>query len=390
MYKFKRMFAYMKILLKMLVAEIAGIFARRRRFYRNLWIVSERGIDARDNGFHFFKYLRTVHPEINAVYIISKDSPDRSKVSALGNTVEHGSFRHYLCYVLAMVKISTHIDGYAPDILFFHKFRKIFPDKAKKIFLQHGIIMNDIKFCHADQADLDMFVCSALPEFKYIDKTFGHKKGVLQLTGLCRYDNLRKAGQPTRRLLFMPTWRVNLKNCSKRTFLSSDYFKKYESFLNSEKLAALLEDYDYELVFYPHFEVHRFLDCFHTDNPRVHIADFKSNDVQQLLIQSDLLITDYSSVLFDYGYMRKPIVCYQYDEAEFRAVQYKKGYFDYRRDGFGDVVKTEAEVIASIRHILENDLRPDDVYLERMNAFYKFNDTSNCQRVYDAICRLLP
>ena len=390
MYKIKRLFTYIFVFLATTAAECVSLFVRGSKTYKDLWIVSERGTEARDNSYHFFKYLRREHPEINAVYIISEDSPDRQKITALGKAVEYGSFRHYLCFVLAKVKVSTHIDGYSPDILFFHKFGKLFPDKSKKIFLQHGIIKDDLAFCHADQTNIDMFVCSAVPEYNYIDRVFGYPKGVLQLTGLCRFDNLVKPDHATRRLLFMPTWRTNLRSCNRRTFLNSDYYQKYDSFLNSEKLAALLETFEYELVFYPHFEVHRFLDCFHADNPRVHIADFKNNDVQQLLIESDILITDYSSVFFDYGYMRKPVVYYQYDEAAFRAVQYKEGYFDYRRDGFGPVTETEDGTVDCIRRILKNGNRPEDVYLDRMNAFYKFNDTKNCERVYKAICSLLP
>ena len=190
-------------------------------------------------------------------------------------------------------------------------------------------------------------------------------------------------------MLFMPTWRSSLRTCNKTTFAESEYYKKYESFLQSKKLYELLEEYDYELVFYPHYEVHRFLDCFSTFNPRISIADFRHYDVQDLLINTDILITDYSSVFFDYGYMRKPIVYYQYDEASFRAEQYGEGYFEYKRDSFGDVVETEDEVIESIRHILENDLRPDDVYHEKMNAFFNTHGKNNCQRTFDAICKML-
>ena len=143
------------------------------------------------------------------------------------------------------------------------------------------------------------------------------------------------------------------------------------------------------MVFYPHFEVHRFLDCFNTGAERVHIADFKNNDVQQLLINSDILITDYSSVFFDYAYMRKPVVYFQYDEAEFREGHYKQGYFEYRRDGFGVIAETQDDVIESLKHILDNDLAPDKLYLDRMNAFFKFDDTDNCKRNFEAICELL-
>ena len=234
-----------------------------------------------------------------------------------------------------------------------------------------------------------MFVCSAVPEYEYVDKTFGYKQGVLQLTGLCRYDNLKKKDIPTRKILFMPTWRSRLRSCSRRSFLMSDYCQKYNSLLNSKRLAELLEKYDYELVFYPHYEVHRFLDCFETNNSRISIADFKNNDVQDLLINSDVLLTDYSSVYFDYGYMRKPVVHYQFDEEEYRTHQYGQGYFEYRHDGFGKITETEEDAIAELEHILENGAVPDDVYLQRMNTFYKFNDKNNCQRNYEAVLKLL-
>ena len=389
MYKIKRIFIYIKVFIIMLAAELASLFVKRSKAYKDLWIVSERGVDARDNAYHFFKFLTKEHPEINSVYIISKSSPDRGKVEPLGELVEYGSFRHYLCYILAKVKVSTHIDGYSPDILFFHKFGKLFPDKSKKIFLQHGIIKDDLAFCHADQTNIDMFTCSAVPEFDFVQANFGYPEGILELAGLCRYDNLKKPEKPTHRILFMPTWRSNLRTCTKSTFAQSEYFQAYNSFLNSENLGKLLEEYDYELVFYPHFEVQRFLDCFETNNPRVIIADFEHNDVQDLLINSDILITDYSSVFFDFAYMRKPTVYYHYNDEEFRANHYKEGYFSYKRDGFGKVVETGDEVVENLRHILDNSLEPDKEYLDKINNFFAFNDADNCKRNFEAICKRL-
>ena len=83
------------------------------------------------------------------------------------------------------------------------------------------------------------------------------------------------------------------------------------------------------------------------------------------------------------------MVYYQYDEAAFRAEQYGQGYFDYKTDSFGDVVETEDELFDSLRRIFNNDLQPDEVYLKKINSFFKFNDTENCRRVYDAISSLL-
>ena len=388
MYKIKRIFIYIRVFLMMLAAEAASLFVKKSEAYKDLWIVAERGIDARDNAYHFFKFLRREHPELNAVYIITNDSPDRAKVAPLGKIVRYGSFQHYLCFVLAKVRVSTHIDGYSPDILFFNKFGKFFPDKAKKIFLQHGIIKDDLAFCHAENTNIDMFTCTAVPEFEFVKDNFGYPDGIIQLTGLCRYDNLKKPENPTKQILFMPTWRSKLRTCTQSTFEQSEYFQQYNDFLNSPELAALLEEKDYELVFYPYYEVQRFLDSFDTKIERVRIADFKNNDVQELLIGSDILVTDYSSVFFDFAYMRKPMVFFQYSEEEFRTGHYKEGYFNYQRDGFGEIVTTKEAVVNSLRHILENNLVPDDIYMNRMNTFFAFNDSENCKRNYDAICRL--
>jgi len=103
----------------------------------------------------------------------------------------------------------------------------------------------------------------------------------------------------------------------------------------------MLEQYGYTLVFYPHIEMQKHLAQFHTDSARVYLADSTTHDVQQLLLDCALLITDYSSVFFDVAYLEKPELYYQFDETEFRQYHYKQGYFDYRRDGFGPVCTTE-------------------------------------------------
>ena len=255
--------------------------------------------------------------------------------------------------------------------------------------MQHGIIKDDLAFCHADQTNIDMFTCSAVPEFEFIKENFGYPDGVLKLSGMCRYDNLKKTEKPTKQILFMPTWRSKLRTCTQSTFEQSEYFNQYNTFLNCDELKNLLEEYDYELVFYPHFEVQRFLDSFDSSIARVKIADFKNNDVQELLINSDILVTDYSSVFFDFAYMRKPMIFFQYNEEEFRSGHYKEGYFNYKRDGFGEIATTKEAVVNSLRHILENGLKTDEMYLDRMNSFFAFNDTENCKRNFDEICNLL-
>lgn len=44
---------YAGYLLIYLTAAAVSVFVRKRPAFRNLWLISERGVDAGDNGYHF-------------------------------------------------------------------------------------------------------------------------------------------------------------------------------------------------------------------------------------------------------------------------------------------------------------------------------------------------
>ena len=78
---------------------------------KEVWLVCERGTDARDNGYHIFRYLRKEHPGIDAWYVISRSSPDLAKITELGNIAFRGSLNHWLLYLRA-TKILTAFEPY--------------------------------------------------------------------------------------------------------------------------------------------------------------------------------------------------------------------------------------------------------------------------------------
>ena len=108
-------------------------------------------------------------------------------------------------------------------------------------------------------------------------------------------------------------------------------------------------------------------------------------DLQRLLIEADVLITDYSSVFFDFAYMEKPIIYYQFDRDEYRKGHYQEGYFSYDRDGFGRVTFSQEETLEELERILERGAEVEPVYLERMDRFFERRDRDNCRRNWEAI-----
>lgn len=380
---------YIKCICIYLAALAVSPFYRRRAEYKDLWLVAERGADARDNGYHFFKYLSENHKEINCAYVIKKSSPDSKKTEAFGRNIETGSFAHYIAFVLAKVKISTHIMGYAPDSYRFAILdRKFGIVKGKKIFLQHGIIKDDIAELHYPNANIDLFVCSTVMEYESL-KAYNYPDGIIKRLGLCRYDALLKEHKVKKQILVMPTWRYYLRNMSEEGFKTSEYFKCFNGLLSSERLNKLLEENDFEIALYLHYELQKFSELFSVGNKRVKIKTIKNSDVQELLMESAMLITDYSSVFFDFAYMKKPLTYWMFDRERFFAEQYGEGYFKFEEDGFGPVFSECEDVIDYIEKELKSGMALEDEYRRRIDVTFSDFSNDHCQKTYESILELL-
>lgn len=343
------------------------------------WVICERGTDARDNGWHFYKYMKSQHPERKVYYIIDEKSADYGRVKE--DAVQYGSIKNYWVVARAEKLISSHVAKFVPALG--GKVKKFFPGIEKRFyFLQHGVISNYIDFLHRKNVRMNLFVCGAKPESDFISEKYGYEKGVVQYTGLARYDSLHDI-KTKKQILLMPTWREYIKTREK--FLESDYYVQWQKLIKNEELAELLQQNGFELIFYPHYEVQKYLDCFDTENVQIKIASFREYDVQTLLKESVLLITDYSSVFFDFGYMRKPIIYFHFDAEVFFEKHHKKGYFNHETDGFGKVCTNCEEVIDEIKKCFVNNFVLESCYSKRLEVFFPLHDKNNCQRIYEKI-----
>lgn len=386
MHKFLRLMSYLKELLLMIVLRPAAFVMRKiSPGYRDLWLIGERGNDARDNGYWFFRYLSETHPEINSCFVISPGSADYKKVASLGKTVRKGSFSHYLKYYAADYLISTHVQPASPDLMiYYHLAQKGIRARGKQVFLQHGITKDMMEWLHGDKLYIDLFMTGAKPEYDFILENFGHREGVVKYPGFCRFDNLIRAKSPKKMILLMPTWR-GAKYPSGDAFYKTAFYKSYSSLLKSKRLNDMLEKFGYELVFYPHVEMQKYINDFRSDSDRVRIADKSTDDVQALFMDCSVLITDYSSVFFDVAYLNKPVIYYQFDEEEFRKYHYSKGYFDYRRDGFGPVCVSEEKLFSALEKCLDTGAHISDEYLSRIENFFPLRDGKNSERTFEMI-----
>ena len=387
--KLKRLPVYLKnVFLLAVLWPIAAVLRKTNKDYRRLWLVMERGFDARDNAYWFFRYLRQQQPQINARYVIDRSSPDYEKVAQLGETVAWRSLRHYLMYLAADMLISTHVQPAAPDQMAYYHLRQVgIRPRGKQIFLQHGIIMSEMKWMRYPCMKVDFFASGGKLEYDYLISEFGYPEGVVRYTGLCRFDNLIRGSSPSGEILVMPTWR-GWKYPQGERFYETAYYRHYQSLLENPRLLSLLEERDLRLIFYPHIELQKELDKFRSPSERIILASWRDYDVQTLLMRCNMLITDYSSVFFDVGYMEKPVIYYQFDVVDFLKYHYQQGYFSYEKHGFGPVVQTEEALINAVYECAGNDFRMQKEYRDRLDAFYPVRDELNCERTYQVLRRM--
>ena len=371
--------------------------AHKKRIGKPIWLFCERGNDARDNGFVLFQYVCANHPEIDAYYVIEKGSVDTmgyKHVQETGKILHKESKEHKMFFLMADVLCETHSFMWVVpwNLIAFTKLKNIFPVIQKKIFLQHGITKDArVDDFGKDVFDIDMFICGAKPEYDYVLETLGFDKSVVKYTGFARFDLLHDFTVKNQ-ILLMPTWRsfiLDQQDLTEEMFLQTEYYRVYQDLLNNSILHEFLGQKGLRLIFYPHINVQPFMYHFTTCSDDITIANKDTHDVQQLLKESQLLVTDYSSVFFDFAYMKKPMVFYQFDEEEFFAKHYKKGYFDYRRDGFGPVVTEKEELLQIVANLSDQDFRVDEKYTKRVARFFPLHDTDNCKRTVDAINDIL-
>lgn len=342
------------------------------------WVLYERGTDARDNAYYFYLYLKEKHPGQKVYYIIDKNSPDYDNVKE--DAVHFGSLKNYWVIATAEKIISTHCYYGLPCMN--PKLFRFCGLNRKFYYLQHGITGNILPQIHFHNSKIRMLFCAVKSEYDYMMSRYGYPEKNLRYTGFARYDTLHNS-KGKNQILIMPTWRMYLSD--EKSFLESSYYHQWNRVLTDPRLADYLRKHDLTAFFYPHFEVQKYLHHFQSGSDRIILADFARFDVQTLLRESKLVVTDYSSVSFDFAYMQKPVIYFQFDQQEFFSKHYGRGYFSYSEMGFGPVVDNRNAVMDAIVQCADNGFIPTDAYLNRMKAFFPLYDQKNCERIYQCI-----
>jgi CDP-glycerol glycerophosphotransferase (TagB/SpsB family) len=126
---------------------------------------------------------------------------------------------------------------------------------------------------------------------------------------------------------------------------------------------------------------------FNLDNPN--IIDGEGISYTEMFATGAILVTDYSSVQFDFSYLKKPVVYCQFDKAEFFSSHTcTEGYMDYERDGLGRVCNTLDSAVDTLCQYMDSGCELEEKYEKRIDSTFMFTDKGNCERTLKRILEI--
>ena len=199
----------------------------------------------------------------------------------------------------------------------------------------------------------DIMLAQSMFDVEVFSKAFGIPKEKFRTVGLPRNDELTNCNTEEYRrsirkqlgitegkkvILYAPTYREYDRDPYSNCILMPPInLKKLE-----EKLGT-----DYVILMRAHYEVVKTMKI--DENNFIKNVSSHPN-LNELMIVSDILVSDYSSIFFDYSIQDKPMLCFAYDYDKYASV--RGMYFDIR-EKLGGNSENEDELISAIKNLNE-------------------------------------
>ena len=387
--------------IKKRINEKAKYTKKFKKFYHSTkdvcndyWVFQDRRMSAKDNGEALYRYVmkNKIHDKI--AYILDKKSIDYKRLKDEGfNIIEYDSLEHWETVKNAKYFFTSHCDdvNVCPWYYFKEKRQGQFANKRlikylyKLVFLQHGVIRSDLSNWLGIK-DIYKFVCSSpiekyslenIPRYRLTDKE-------LIMSGLPRWDNLKDNSKNI--ITVFPTWRKEIvammgDNFEKK-FKKTPFYNNWVEFFNSDIIKELSKKY--EINFVGHNDNNEVMKFF-----KKQIPDFvtikKYSEISsffEIVNTSKMLVTDYSSFSFDFLFLKKPVVYFDFEKNalinNYVGMEYNKfGYYCTNMD----------EVNESFKLLKKNNFEVDNDRMKNLDGLFYHRDNNNSKRVIDNILK---
>ena len=367
---------------------------------KNLWVFGAwHGQKFSDNSKEFFLNIVENCKEINAVWI-SRDKEIVNELRSKGfESYTTNSFGGILKSLRAKLII---ISSSKSDV------NQFFINGARLIQIWHGAPMKKIgvsvrtskarKILLYTQKILFPFLYEY--SYNYVVSTSQCFNEILSKAFLVPQNNIIKSGYPRNDIFFKSlksnfilNWDKQFNNPKKIIYLptfrstseETDFFKDYG--FDENKFIKILEKYNAIFITKGHFCDNQILSS-NTSKRIINLTDAEVTEINPILKDIDILMTDYSGAYFDFLLTLRPIIFTAFDLNDY--IEKNNGInFDYQKSVAGPIAKDWDEVIFNLQKFLSGD---DSYFSKRQekNIFFnKYNDGNSSQSLQIELKKLL-
>lgn len=352
-----------------------------------------------DNAKCFFEYVNSIDKNIKCVWISKSDSVVEQVRKAGYKAYKELSLMGLWYALRGCVAFCTE---HSADVC------RVLNSKTKVISLWHGMGIKAVgiesgwvkdmtdeerdnyrKSCRKTYGKWYWMCASEEAKQKYM-RSFNVPEEMFYITGQPKddafanlksspyIDEIRKNHPEAKIAVYMPTHR----NFGKNYAISDE-----TSIETLEKVNKKLADKNIVMIFKPHFHEFKKYEGYTDNFSNIIFATDKDKfgDVYTFLPVCDMLVTDYSGIMFGYLASGKPIIYFTYDYDSY--VSGDAGFcYDFDNITYGPVCKTWDEVIENMATINADDYK--EIREKQRKRFCPYNDGKNCERVYNQVKKI--
>ncbi len=361
---------------KIIAALLINCLSKKHR-NAEYWLIGAED-DRYENNVRAFSEFLIHHTDRKLIWVVN-DTNAFSKYRL--KSVKRGSIANYLLALNSLVCLYSHSDyDIAPGL-----FRVIKKRKQLLVYLDHGLAgLKKLGDHYFSNFKYDIMCCVSDYELNAKIKN-GTQREKAYVTGFARYDYFerQKEAKDIQNILVMPTWRDWYINGNK-DIRTTELYQNYKRFFRDDRVVHLIRDYSLNVCFILHPTFSNYFIC---DDRKIQ-DDFggsikvitKGNDMRKYIQESDMLISDYSGLIWDFMYMNKAVNMYWFDHNKYMC----EVGLDIGKEKFAGILSENHNELVCLfdKQIRgESDLGVDTI----SKKFFCYFDQNNCKRIYSVI-----
>ncbi|MCI9888685.1 CDP-glycerol glycerophosphotransferase family protein [Micrococcales bacterium 31B] len=365
-----------------LLVLLAFIVAQVRGRSEGVLLYEKHSNRYEESAAAFFEYLHE-RGDTGARFVLARNSRDWQRVPQHLRrfVLAKHSFRHYVEYFRHVNFWGTEVPDHAMDLRNASRVARWWAVSRhlRFVFLQHGVMLMislgsdnraDMRQGHPSRPAHTRIVASSEVEAHHFVSDGGYRREDVLVTGLPKFDLARHA-DAANLVTIMPTWRpwdYNLARVAPERTTYAAFLRRVLETVPAEMLPNV------RIATHPHMQNVVELPEF---------APYLSSCAQldELLIRTGLLVTDYSSIAFD-AFHRGAGVIFAWQEIDECLERYGGILTLTEGLAFGPVTRTWADLAATLR---APSAWRSEAHESKFTQLVAFHDGRNRERLYDAL-----